>query len=399
MLRGATGLDLLQRMSTNNLADIAEGEIRPTVLTTAIGRIVDRVLVLSLGDRWMVMTSPGRGDTVLSWLRRHVFFQDDVSLEPATAFAQHWFIMGHGRVMTSGAAWRRTPLRLPVGGAPSPRASCGRRCRRNPPACISCSSRPPPTIPASGIGAVEATVAEEAYQALRIEAGFPEFGREFNDDDIPLEVGLTYAVSFSKGCYLGQEIIARMESRARTWQTVGARLPPRNPDPFRFPPRPADERSRFAAPGMDRPCRRPPRQPSTSRCCRWNSDRVARTPIPSRLVVLPPPGGRGRGRSSPPPLPPDPSPLSPQSAGAEVLYSKTCSKAHVRATGLVADAPSAQGGLLAAWPKDYGSARVHNSCAAAVASPVQNPASTAAHLHCTCGAPQVQVYEGGGAGG
>jgi aminomethyltransferase len=57
--------------------------------------------------------------------------------------------------------------------------------------------------------------AQRAYQILRIEAGLPEIGSEIKDDSLPLEVGLVGAVSFTKGCYIGQEIIARMESRGR----------------------------------------------------------------------------------------------------------------------------------------------------------------------------------------
>jgi len=68
---GATRLDLIQRLSTNELMEMAEGEVRPTVLTTAIGRIVDRLHVLSLGDRLALITSPGRAETVLAWGRRH----------------------------------------------------------------------------------------------------------------------------------------------------------------------------------------------------------------------------------------------------------------------------------------------------------------------------------------
>jgi aminomethyltransferase len=65
----------------------------------------------------------------------------------------------------------------------------------------------------------------QAYEALRIEAGLPAAGREITSEAIPLEVGLWEAVSFSKGCYIGQEIIARMESRGRrARQLAGVRL-------------------------------------------------------------------------------------------------------------------------------------------------------------------------------
>ncbi len=53
------------------------------------------------------------------------------------------------------------------------------------------------------------------YNALRIRAGRPAAGHELSTDYLPLEVGLWDEISFTKGCYTGQEIIARMESRGR----------------------------------------------------------------------------------------------------------------------------------------------------------------------------------------
>jgi aminomethyltransferase len=66
---------------------------------------------------------------------------------------------------------------------------------------------------------------QEAYQVARIEAGLPEPGHEIQEEYLPLEVGLDDAVSFEKGCYTGQEIIARMHSRGRlARELVGLRL-------------------------------------------------------------------------------------------------------------------------------------------------------------------------------
>jgi aminomethyltransferase len=59
------------------------------------------------------------------------------------------------------------------------------------------------------------------YNTLRIRAGVPA-GRELSSDYLPLEVGLWDEVHFDKGCYTGQEIIARMESRARLAKTLVA---------------------------------------------------------------------------------------------------------------------------------------------------------------------------------
>jgi folate-binding protein YgfZ len=61
-----------------------------------------------------------------------------------------------------------------------------------------------------------------AYEALRIKAGMPAMGHEIDDSTIPASLGQTVidaAVSFTKGCYTGQELVARMDSRAASAPT------------------------------------------------------------------------------------------------------------------------------------------------------------------------------------
>jgi folate-binding protein YgfZ len=54
---------------------------------------------------------------------------------------------------------------------------------------------------------------EDVLEVLRIEAGTPRFGRELGESVLPAETGLEHAISTTKGCYTGQEIVARMASR------------------------------------------------------------------------------------------------------------------------------------------------------------------------------------------
>lgn len=66
-----------------------------------------------------------------------------------------------------------------------------------------------PTIP-SGVP----LCSSEAYEAVRIEAGVPMMGRELDERTIPAEAGIVdRTVSFTKGCYTGQELVARIDSR------------------------------------------------------------------------------------------------------------------------------------------------------------------------------------------
>jgi folate-binding protein YgfZ len=62
----------------------------------------------------------------------------------------------------------------------------------------------------------------EALESLRIEAGVPRYGADFGEDTLPLEAGLLNALSFTKGCYVGQEIVERARSRGHVnWKLVG----------------------------------------------------------------------------------------------------------------------------------------------------------------------------------
>ncbi|MGH9470418.1 MAG: aminomethyltransferase family protein [Terriglobia bacterium] len=64
-----------------------------------------------------------------------------------------------------------------------------------------------------------------ALETLRIEAGIPVYGSELGEDTLPLEAGLTSALSFNKGCYIGQEIVERARSRGRVnWTLAGLTL-------------------------------------------------------------------------------------------------------------------------------------------------------------------------------
>jgi glycine cleavage system T protein len=56
-------------------------------------------------------------------------------------------------------------------------------------------------------------VGMEAYEMLRIESGIPRYGIDITEDNLVLETGLAHAVSFTKGCYLGQEVVERIRSR------------------------------------------------------------------------------------------------------------------------------------------------------------------------------------------
>ena len=77
---------------------------------------------------------------------------------------------------------------------------------------------------ATEVGAVPCGA--EALEILRIEAGIARYGPDFGEDTLPLEAGLFNALSFNKGCYIGQEIVERARSRGHVnWKLVGLSFP------------------------------------------------------------------------------------------------------------------------------------------------------------------------------
>jgi aminomethyltransferase len=230
-LRGRDRAALLQRLSTADVERLRPGQGTRTVLTTPIGRIVDLLTVHVLDDALLLVTSPGQGGAVWSHLKKNIFFQDQATLEAAGRIYAQLALYG-----PAAARLLHDALGAPVGDLPlshTAQVPAGG-------ASILIAAREPiggPSftlyIPSEQLAGVQealiaagATMLDAAtLDILRVEQGYAAFGRELSLEYIPLETGLHDAVSFTKGCYVGQEIIARMESRGRlAKRLMGLRL-------------------------------------------------------------------------------------------------------------------------------------------------------------------------------
>ena len=63
-------------------------------------------------------------------------------------------------------------------------------------------------------------VGETAIELLRVEEGTPRFGTDYGSDNLPQETGLADAVSYTKGCFLGQEVVARLHDRGQVARRI-----------------------------------------------------------------------------------------------------------------------------------------------------------------------------------
>lgn len=229
VMDGSTRLGFLQRMSTNDFTQLAPGRLRWTVLTTPLARIVDFVQVLAGSDNLLLLTTPGRGSTVVDWLRKYVFFQDDLTLRLEATRREAWLVLGPAAEAAAAAISSDAPGL--ESGAWLPAGEVWIWHVDRPAAGGWAILGPAPAKHGLARLAEPDDIAGPLFEVLRIEAGIPAPGSEITDDRIPLEVGLAEAISLDKGCYIGQEIIARMTSRERlARRLVGVRLPgPANP--------------------------------------------------------------------------------------------------------------------------------------------------------------------------
>jgi tRNA-modifying protein YgfZ len=175
---GPDAEDYLERMLSNDIATLAVGDSREALLLTPKGRVIAPMRVVRRGpEDFLLVTEPELGQTLRDELRRMRFAaKTEVELED------------HRSYLLLGAV---------DGGIPN--ADYGI------PAAEVLDQDPPADLPRIG---------EDELEALRIEAGTPRFGAEIDERVLPAEAGLVErAISLGKGCFPGQEPIARLHYR------------------------------------------------------------------------------------------------------------------------------------------------------------------------------------------
>lgn len=221
-LTGQKRAEFLNRMSTNKLDNLNAYEGRPTIFTNDNARIIDRVVVYALDDALLLVTEPGRGQAVAQYLQRHIFFGDDVQITDITGQTAMFGL--HGPKANEVAATLEADIPQAESLMAKLTSILGQDVTllKNKPLVdshwqIVCNTDDAPAVYEHilqiGASVDLSPVGSLTYNVLRIRAGQPA-APEFANA-IPLEIGLYDEISFNKGCYTGQEIIARMDSRER----------------------------------------------------------------------------------------------------------------------------------------------------------------------------------------
>jgi len=212
-------LDLLHRLSTADLSRMAGGEGKPTVLTTAKGRIVERLFVHHLGDAGVLLIGgPESASRVLLHLKRFTF-AEQTGLGDETERTVQFALLGPRAAQALAAAGFRPPQRYHAAAEDSDGFTLhivghdglgGEGF-----SVIAPSDRVVPTwsrLAAAVAGVEGRPIGSVAAEADRVLNGIAAAGHELTEEHNPLEAGLRDAISFSKGCYVGQEVVARLNT-------------------------------------------------------------------------------------------------------------------------------------------------------------------------------------------
>lgn len=231
-LSGADRVTFLNAMVTNDVAQLGPGTSCAALLTTTKGRIIAELLVLSRADDLLVLVVQGDTKAVADALEKHII-ADDVELEDASASLAALSLEGP---KARELAWRVFPREaLPLRpGEVTENDYQGMHATLVKHTVVGDKGlhvivarddlpRMRDYLVQGGIGIDCGPVGRVAWNMRRVENGLPWFGADVAvDGNFPAEVRLEDHVSYEKGCYLGQETIARMHYRGHpNWSLVG----------------------------------------------------------------------------------------------------------------------------------------------------------------------------------
>jgi folate-binding protein YgfZ len=230
-LGGRDRQTFLHNQSTNDIKSLRPGQGCDTVIVTSTARTIDLVTAYVLEDQVLLVTSPNRREQLLTWFDRYIFFGDQVTLKDTTIETAMFSVLGleSDRLLTDlgGGAIigqpNQTHQLLELGGV-SVRVAVGSGLAIAGYTLIVdvCGAETLLQMLREA-GAVQ--LSDRDWEQLRIQQGRPAPGRELTEDYNPLEAGLWQTVSFNKGCYIGQETIARLDTYKGVKQQLwGVRL-------------------------------------------------------------------------------------------------------------------------------------------------------------------------------
>ncbi len=218
-ITGADSLDLLNRITTNDLQYLAVDTVADTVFATPKGRLIDFCRVINTREEIILVSSFFHINHLIEWVNRFVILEDvtlkDVSKEYAWLTLigprSRQFI---GQISNKQLTEKDEAIWLEIEGEAFPalrnnnfKYSAYNFCFPNT------KARPIISFLLEHLKSFQGMmIGNTTFQILRVESGMPDGVTEITQDYNPHEARLSQAISFTKGCYTGQEVIARLDT-------------------------------------------------------------------------------------------------------------------------------------------------------------------------------------------
>lgn len=218
---GKDHVDLLHRLTTNEIRNLKPGEGAISIFTNEKGRIVDRFTLYKFEDEMLLITSPQNSEKTAAWIDKYIFVED-VKVQNLTPTMGILTLFGPKSPYLLNSMFND--------GFDALVNHHFKKIQWNGKSLLICRTE---ELGCPGFDLILHSenlkelweqllelgtefglkpIGEEAYEILRIEAGWPLFGKDFDEDINPHEAQLLRYVSFTKGCYIGQEVVARLDT-------------------------------------------------------------------------------------------------------------------------------------------------------------------------------------------
>ncbi|MGB3203440.1 MAG: folate-binding protein, partial [Crinalium sp.] len=211
-------INFLHNQSTNNFQILKPGQGCDTVFVTSTARTIDLATAYIMEDSVLLLVSPQRRHYLMQWLDRYIFFADKVKLTDVTDQTATFSLIGSYSDLLLEKLGATEIIGQPYGnhkksllGDIEVHIAVGNGL------AIQGYTIIVPALAAAKVWQLlvdndAIALGDRVWQQLRIEQGRPVPDNELTDDYNPLEAGLFHTLSFEKGCYIGQETIARLNT-------------------------------------------------------------------------------------------------------------------------------------------------------------------------------------------
>ncbi len=215
MMKGNDARDLLHRLSSARIDNLKDGQLRETLLTTEKGRVIDALLAVQGSGPLRLLTSSGKTSDVIAWLQKFTIMEDCEYEDVSGQFAQYSIYN-----LPADGSSPLPDVTMPETGGWVQSTICGftvellrHESVTGAGLRILCSVEEADAlwtqlVSTCGLSAV----GSPAHTLWRVENLLPAVNHELGALSNPLEAGAESAVDFRKGCFIGQEVIARLDS-------------------------------------------------------------------------------------------------------------------------------------------------------------------------------------------